>query len=219
MAGDEEWFNAQNPVINLERWGRRRLFLQYIHDITAGQDRIFASATILVEIAQHLKGRHITFVNRIINGCPVKFPPFLRKYALQTRTWLANADVIIVWDLVPVFAARPSRGKVIYYDHGCSWRYPHNKKTSGFFASLSGYISASYASQRVMTLRFNLPCPSRVLTNRITPPDNIFTGDKPPLPLRLGVAARLVGLKDKRRAVNVKKSSRSGYQRHPRYCR
>ncbi len=185
-------------VINLEKMGGvERLFLQYIHDITAGQDRIFCiSNNIGPEIAQHLKGRHITFVNRIINSCPVKFPPFLRKYALQTRTWLANADVIIVWDLVPVFAARPSRGKMIYYDHGCSWRYPHNKKTSGFFASLSGYISASYASQRVMTLRFNLPCPSRVLTNRITPPDNIFTGDKPlSAPLRLGVAARLVGLK------------------------
>lgn len=185
-------------VINLEKMGGvERLFLQYINDITAAQDRIFCiSNTIGPEIAQHLQGRNITFVNRMINNYPVKYPPFLRKYALQIKTWLANAEAIIVWDLVPVFAARPSRGKVIYYDHGCSWRYPHNKKTLGFFASLCGYISASYASRRVMALRFNLPCPSRVLTNRIAPPANIFSGDKPlSAPLRLGVAARLVGLK------------------------
>lgn len=47
-----------------------------------------------------------------------------------------------------------------------------------------------------MELRFNLSCPSQVLINRILPPANIFTGDKPlTAPLRLGIAARLVGLK------------------------
>ena len=185
-------------VINLEKMGGvERLFLQYIHDASSEQDRIFCiSNKIGPEIAQHLQGRNVTFVNRIINGYPLKFPPFLRKFALQIKTWLANSEAIIVWDLVPVFAAKPSRGKVIYYDHGCSWRYPHNKKTLDFFASLQGYISASHASQRVMALRFHLPCPSRVLINRIAPPANIFTGDKPlSSPLRLGVAARLVGLK------------------------
>jgi hypothetical protein len=56
-----------------------------------------------------------------------------------------------------------------------------------------------------MTLRFNLPCPSRVLTNRITPPDNIFTGDKPSLPPASGCSGKAGGSEgDKRRAVNVK---------------
>lgn len=185
-------------IINLEKMGGvERLFLQYIHDVTASQDRIFCiSNQIDPEIARHLTGRHITFVNRLVNRFPLKFPPFLRKYALQTKVWQANPETIIVWDLVPVFSGPPSRGKVIYYDHGCSWRYPHNKKTLNFFRLLSGYISASYASHRVMALRFHLPCPAKILTNRIIPPTNIFTGDKPlTSPLRLGVAARLVGLK------------------------
>lgn len=185
-------------IINLEKMGGvERLFLQYIQDISSRNDRIFCiSNHIGPEIAQHLTGRRITFVNRVLNNHPIKFPPFLRKYALQAKTWLANPDAIIVWDLVPVFAAKPTRGKVIYYDHGCSWRYPHNKKTLAFFAALEGTISASFASKRVMALRFNLPCPSRVLINRIMPPKNIFSGEKPlSAPLRLGVAARLVGLK------------------------
>ena len=185
-------------IINLEKMGGvERLFLQYIQDVTTNQDCIFCiSNQIGPEIAQHLTGRKVTFVNRILNNYPIKFPPFLRKYALQTKTWLANPEAIIVWDLVPVFVAKPTRGKVIYYDHGCSWRYPHNKKTMNFFAALDGTISASYASKRVMELRFNLSCPSQVLINRILPPANIFTGDKPlTAPLRLGIAARLVGLK------------------------
>ena len=185
-------------IINLEKMGGvERLFLQYIQDVTTKQDFVFCiSNQIGPEIAQHLTGRKVTFVNRILNNYPIKFPPFLRKYALQTKTWLANPEAIIVWDLVPVFVAKPTRGKVIYYDHGCSWRYPHNKKTMNFFAALDGTISASYASKRVIALRFNLSCPSQVLINRILPPANIFTGDKPlTAPLRLGIAARLVGLK------------------------
>lgn len=185
-------------IINLEKMGGvERLFLQYIHDESASNDEIFCiSNKVGPEIAQHLTRRKITFVNRIINAWSIKFPPLLRKYALQLKVWLAKPDAIIVWDLVPVFAAKPSQGKVIYYDHGCSWRYPHNKKTHAFFALLGGCISAAHASKRVMELRFQLPCDIKVVINRIAPPPRINAGEKAlTTPLRLGVAARLVGLK------------------------
>ncbi|MBW7981071.1 glycosyltransferase [Enterobacillus tribolii] len=185
-------------IINLEKMGGvERLFLQYIRHESAQNDAIFCiSNQVGPEIAQYLTDKKITFVNRIFNALALKFPSFLRKYALQFKTWRARPDAIIVWDLVPVFAHAPSRGKVIYYDHGCSWRYPHNQKTLAFFAMLSGCISAAHASKRVMELRFQLPCPVNVVINRILPPPDINSGEKAPrTPLRLGVAARLVGLK------------------------
>ncbi|RPH31083.1 glycosyltransferase [Buttiauxella warmboldiae] len=185
-------------IINLEKMGGvERLFLQYIHHITASEDEIFCiSNQIGPEIACNLINKKVTFVNRMLNNLPVKYPSFLRKYALQSKVWLAKADAIIVWDLVPGFVGKPSRGDVIYYDHGCSWRYPHNVKTLDFFSLLNGCISASHASRRVMELRFDLKCPMQTVINRILPPQNIFYGQKTlNSPLRLGVAARLVGLK------------------------
>lgn len=185
-------------IINLEKMGGvERLFLQYIHDITASDDEIFCISNQMgPEIARHLTDKKVTFVNRILNNLPLKYPSFLRKYALQSKVWLAKANAIIVWDLVPGFVGKPSRSNVIYYDHGCSWRYPHNIKTLNFFSLLDGCISAAHASRRVMELRFALKCPMETVINRILPPKNVFHGEKPlSSPLRLGVAARLVGLK------------------------
>lgn len=185
-------------IINLEKMGGvERLFLQYIHDATATDDIIFCICNkIGPEIACHLRDKKIVFVNRILNKLPMKYPSFLRKYILQFRLWLTNAQAIIVWDLVPCFAGKPARGKVIYYDHGCSWRYPHDKKTLGFFALVDGCISAAKASRRVMELRFDPKFPLQVVINRILAPQHSQRGAKSPLkPLRLGVAARLVGLK------------------------
>ncbi|EHM50065.1 glycosyltransferase family 4 protein [Yokenella regensburgei] len=185
-------------IINLEKMGGvERLFLQYIHDNTAKNDVIFCiSNKIGPEIAQHLTNRNVVFVNRMLNAFTLKYPVFARKYALQTKLWLADPEAVIVWDLIPGFAGKPARGKVIYYDHGCSWRYAHNAKTLGFFAMLDGCISAAKASKRVMELRFNLTCPVQTVINRILPPPNIERGPKPlTSPLKLGIAARLVGLK------------------------
>lgn len=185
-------------IINLEKMGGvERLFLQYINDKTSENDAIFCiSNHVGPEIATHLAGKNIVFVNRILNSVSVKYPVFMRKLSLQTKLWLAKPDAIIIWDLIPGFRAKPSRGKVIYYDHGCSWRYAHSKKNLAFFAMLDGCISAAKASKRVMELRFAPRCPMKTVINRIMPPRGIQTGEKQlTAPLRLGVAARLVGLK------------------------
>lgn len=61
---------------------------------------------------------------------------------------------------------------------------------------LDGVISASFASKRVMDLRFNLPCKTQVVINRIKTPSDISLNEKRVgEPIRLGTASRLVTLK------------------------
>jgi glycosyltransferase involved in cell wall biosynthesis len=177
--------------------GVERLFLQYINDTTDGSNAVICiSGEIGEEIRRQMPQQKVTFANRLFNSLPLRCPQFLRKYLLQRKIEKANADVVIVWDLIPGLAAKPKRGKLIYYDHGCSWRYPKNHKTLRFFAMLDGVISASWASKRVMELRFNLPCPNQVVINRIKTPQEI--PDLPKVldyPIRIGTASRLVSLK------------------------
>jgi len=185
-------------IINLGKMGGvERLFLQYIHEANDNSNEIICiSRQIGAEIACQMPHQKVTFAARLINKLPLRCPQFLRKYLLQWKISRANADVIIVWDLIPGLARKPKRGKLLYYDHGCSWRYAKNTKTLRFFSMLDGVISASYASKRVMELRFNLPCPHNVVINRIKTPDGI---DPSPRhlgsPVRLGTASRLVTLK------------------------
>lgn len=185
-------------IINLEKMGGvERLFLQYVNNDTDNFNEILCiNSQVGSEIEKKLAGKKITYANRILNAFPTRYPQFLRKFVLKRKIEKANADVIIVWDLVPVLSAKPARGKLVYYDHGCSWRYPKNRKTLGFFSMLDGVISASWASKRVMELRFNLPLLVEVLPNRILTPSGIHLGPKVlPETLRIGTASRLVTLK------------------------
>ncbi|MCD1126407.1 glycosyltransferase [Jinshanibacter sp. LJY008] len=188
-------------VINLGKMGGvERLFIEYINSDNAKDDEILCIGDhIGEEIFSQLKNRNINFANRIasgFSGSKLKYPSFIRKYILKRKIEQANADLVIVWDLVPSLPGKPSKGKMIYYDHGCSWRYKHNEKTLRFFSMLSGCISASHASKRVLQLRFNLPCPIDVVVDRILTPSNI---DHMPKTIgeciHIGTASRLVGLK------------------------
>ncbi|WP_426766985.1 glycosyltransferase [Erwinia aphidicola] len=185
-------------IINLEKMGGvERLFLQYINETSDDSNSVICiSGKIGAEIKQQMPQQEVTFATRMINSWSLRCPQFLRKYLLQWKIFRADADVIIVWDLIPGLAEKPKRGKLLYYDHGCSWRYARNPKTLRFFSMLDGVISASYASKRVMQLRFNLPCPNQVVTNRVKPPENVSAMEKPAsTTLRLGSASRLVTLK------------------------
>ncbi|ADP10934.1 Glycosyl transferase, group 1 [Erwinia sp. Ejp617] len=185
-------------IINLAKMGGvERLFLQYINETTDGSNAVICvSNDIGEEIERQMPQQQVTFATRLFNKLSLRCPQFLRKYLLQWKIFRANADVIIVWDLIPGLSAKPKRGKLLYYDHGCSWRYARNAKTLRFFSMLDGVISASHASKRVMELRFNLPCPNPVVLNRIKTPVGISHQPRAPhTPLRLGTASRLVSLK------------------------
>ncbi|MEJ4047288.1 glycosyltransferase [Erwinia sp. SLM-02] len=185
-------------IINLGKMGGvERLFLQYLNEADDNSNEIICvSSEVGKEIAQQMPHQKVTFATRLFNALPLRCPQFLRKYLLQWKISRASADVIIVWDLIPGLAAKPKRGKLLYYDHGCSWRYAKNAKTLRFFSMLDGVISASYASKRVMELRFNLPCPHKVVINRIKTPDGIQDSPRHlSTSVRLGTASRLVSLK------------------------
>lgn len=185
-------------IINLGKMGGvERLFLQYINgSVDDSNEIICVSNEVGEEIARQMTRHNVNFATRLFNALPLRCPQFLRKYLLQWKIARAKADVIIVWDLVPGLAVKPKRGKLLYYDHGCSWRYAHNVKTLRFFSMIDGVISASYASKRVMELRFNLPVPHRVVINRIKTPDGINPSPRRlHAPVRLGTASRLVSLK------------------------
>lgn len=123
-------------VINLGKMGGvERLFLQYINDTTDGSNEVICiSSEVGEEIRRQMPDQKVTFANRLVNALPLRCPQFLRKYLLKSKIEKANADVVIVWDLVPGLAAKPKRGKLVYYDHGCSWRYPKNHKTLRFLS-------------------------------------------------------------------------------------
>ena len=185
-------------IINLGKMGGvERLFLQYINDFSDGRDDVICiSNEIDDDIRRHIPQQKITFANRWFNGLKLKIPQFLRKYLLQKRVEASDADVVVVWDLIPGLVSKPKWASLVYYDHGCSWRYPKNKKTLNFMAMLDGVISASYASNRVMQHRFNLPCPHHVVINRIMAPQGINSTIRTLAnPIRLGTASRQVSLK------------------------
>lgn len=185
-------------IINLGKMGGvERLFLQYINETTDGSDHVICiSSEVGAEIMRQMPHQKITFATRLFNAWSLRCPQFLRKYLLQWKIARVDADIIIVWDLIPGLAAKPKRAKLVYYDHGCSWRYPLSPKTLRFFSMLDGVISASFASKRVMDLRFNLPCPTQVVINRIKTPPGVNAAEKlPGNPVRLGTASRLVTLK------------------------
>lgn len=185
-------------IINLEKMGGvERLFLQYINGNKDNNDNVICiSNSIGEEIKKQLPKTKITFANRIFNALSLRCPQIFRKYLLQWKIERTGADVIIVWDLVPGLISKPKRGKLIYYDHGCSWRYAKNKKTLNFFSMLDGIIAVSHASKRVMELRFNLKCNVDVVLNRIQTPSGIDTSPRLLSQcVKLGTASRLVSLK------------------------
>ncbi|PIJ49661.1 lipopolysaccharide biosynthesis protein [Erwinia sp. OLTSP20] len=185
-------------IINLAKMGGvERLFIQYINDFSGGRDDVICiSNNVDPAIRQQIPQQKIIFANRLFNQTALKAPQFLRKYLLQWRVNRSQAEVAIVWDLVPGLISKPKRARLVYYDHGCSWRYPLNAKTLGFMSRLDGVISASYASNRVMKHRFNLACPHHVVINRIITPTHIDNHQPAPdSPLRIGTASRQVSLK------------------------
>lgn len=186
-------------VINLGKLGgAEKIFLEYLKNNKSGQDDILCiSNHVGSEIEPDLRDHSITYANRVFNNFKIKYPAFLRKFFLQKKINSFAADKIIIWDLVPNFRHKPLRGQVIYYDHGCSWRFPHNNKTQNFFSMVDRCIAVSHASRRVMELRFNLSCPIEVISNSLIFPllldrkKNISLKDK----ITLGTASRLVSLK------------------------
>ncbi|BFO12627.1 hypothetical protein GGER_51370 [Serratia rubidaea] len=95
-------------VINLEKMGgAEKIFLQFLHNATAGSDSILCiSNKIGPEIASELGDTPVLFANRIINDRALKYPVFLRKSALLRKIERQRADLVIFGTLCPIWRVR-----------------------------------------------------------------------------------------------------------------
>ncbi|EPL8092894.1 glycosyltransferase [Morganella morganii] len=182
-------------LINLQGFGgAERLFIEYLKNSSFTNEVLCSSNQINKNIISELKSYKIIYANRIGNTS-VKYPAFLRKHILSRKINQRNSDITLVWDFVPKLNKKPENGVFLYYDHGCSWRYPDNKKTFTFLNMLDGAISVSVASKRIMQLRFNPDFKISTVINRL-PMKTAVSSHTPPIKkVILGTASRLVGLK------------------------
>ncbi|MDR0807210.1 MAG: glycosyltransferase family 4 protein [Enterobacteriaceae bacterium] len=179
--------------------GTEKMLIQFVNSNMpdGDEDKIL---NINNELSHHLSGHlpenKIIFPYRIFKNHMLKYPAFMRKYILRRAIEKENPDLIIVWDLIPNWDTRPSCGKIVYYDHGNSWFFTKNTKTLNFFSIVDGCISASFASQRILQLKFNLKCPILTVSNNIPHPYRIKTlrniSEKQ---IILGTASRLEPIK------------------------
>lgn len=164
-------------IINLDGLaGTERMLIQFIHsNMNDGdEDKILnINNEFSHQLAEHLPKEKIIFPYRIFQKKTLKYPSFMRKYLLRRAVEKEKPDLIIIWDLIPNWDQKPSYGKIIYYDHGNSWYFAKNAKTLNFFSMVDGCISASFASQRMLELKFNLKCPIETVSNNIPHPQNI----------------------------------------------
>ncbi|NRN30169.1 glycosyltransferase [Photorhabdus heterorhabditis] len=185
-------------LINLQGFGgAERIFIQYLKHSNNENIVICTSNDINSNIAPEIDGAKIIYANRVFNGLKIKYPTLLRKLILKLKIEKTKADLIIVWDFIPKISKKPKKCKIIYYDHGCSWRYPMDSRTLNFFSMIDGCIAASKASDRVMSLRFKLNCPVNIVINRLEKQHISTTNIIKNLdsPVILGTASRLVSSK------------------------
>ena len=150
------------------------------------------------EIVKSFPGLKILSSASLFDEGKIRAPKFMRENLLLRKIKKISPDRLIVWDYVANFPKRPKAKKIIFYDHGCSWRFPDNKKTHLFFKKIDGCIAVSHASRRIMELRFNLTCPIKVIKNNLA--DKTFVSEKTfrdfaEKKVILGTASRLVSLK------------------------
>lgn len=187
-------------IINLDVLaGTERMLIQFINSnmLDDDEDKILnINNDPSQQLMEHLPKEKIIFPYRIFQNSSLKHPSFLRKYLLRRAIEKEKPDLVIVWNLIPNWDKKPSCGKIIYYDHGNSWYFTNNAKTLNFFSMVDGCISVSFASKRMLQLKFNLQCPIEIVLNNIPHPNhlkvpkNISTKQ-----IVLGTASRLEPLK------------------------
>ncbi|MDC9591409.1 glycosyltransferase [Xenorhabdus sp. XENO-10] len=183
-------------LINLQGFGgAERIFIEYLKNSSFDNEILCTSNVINKHIASELSHFKINYAN-YIGSTSIKYPTFLRKLILNKKIKNRKADITIVWDFVPRLIRKPKGTTFIYYDHGCSWRYPLNSRTNNFMNMLDGAISISNASKRVMELRFSPSFEIKKVLNRLPISTVSHTKKiKNDKTIILGTASRLTDIK------------------------
>jgi len=152
--------------------------------------------------SQHLLGRQL----------PRK-PQWVRDRFLAESARRLRTDVQLFWNrltggshaLAEARAFEPEKN--IFWDHGASWLAPDNTKARSMLAHMGQAISNSWASKRMLELRWNFTGPITVCRNALrpslVPPSRPLRTLERRRPLRLGIAARLLSLKGIASAIHA----------------
>lgn len=183
-------------LINLSGFGGvEKRFSMFIENSQFDNTIICCSNSIDEKISDLFKNKNIIFANKVFNNLDIKYPTALRKKALTAKIIKSKPDVLVIWDFMPRIDLSKITCKKIYYDCGCGWRYPKNKKTDDFFKEIDIIISNSNASKRVIQLRYNFNKDINVVLNKLNMPISSESRDKADNCVVLGTASRLVGIK------------------------
>jgi len=130
-----------------------------------------------------------------------KWPVFLRKKHLNNILQKIVPDIVVVWNNPEGFdlSLLSLKTKVFYYEHGGAWNNHNPEKVYHFINNVYGIICNSYASQKLLALRWQVSqkVNYHICLNAI-PPDCLpaeFHSKKFNRSFNLGVAARLVSYK------------------------
>lgn len=183
-------------LINLSGFGGvEKRFSMFIENSQFDNTIICCSNRIDDKISDLFDDKKITFANRIFNNVNIKYPTALRKKVLIARINTLQPDILVIWDFMPRIDLSEIKCKKIYYDCGCGWRYPQNKKTDDFFKNIDSVISNSNASKRIIQLRYNFNKDINVILNRLNMPISPEPREISDEKIVLGTASRLVGIK------------------------
>lgn len=186
-------------LINLSNFGgAEKILIDFLDSKKNGDDLVInIGKSIDKKISKRLSEVKVINSERIFKSKKIKYPKFMRSHVLLHKIESLSPDTLIIWDYVAKFPRKPKSSKVIFYDHGCSWRFADNDKTRSFFNKVDGCISVSHASKRVLELRFNLTCPIKVIKNSIKNQSkaNQKNESARKSTLIIGTASRLVPLK------------------------
>lgn len=136
----------------------------------------------------------------------VRIPRFLNSFKEHLHKRLLKrqkSDLLVFWnsfcETVTLKAAKQSHCPMIYYDHGAAFTHPDPQKNQHFLQQVDGVISCSYASKRILEMRWNYKGPISIVKNPLRPQlqGKISTPKQlnPNRTLKLGIVGRLVPVK------------------------
>lgn len=138
------------------------------------------------------------------NGLKVpKWPKAIRELHQKRIFQLKKPDIALFWNNFVKKdwreAAQKNGSAIVYYDHGGAFAHPNTELAAEYFKGVDAAITCSYASKRILELRWGFKGDIHVVTNplRSTMQDIPKNPKQFPLnrPLKIGSVGRMVPIK------------------------
>lgn len=201
--------NTQKPlnivhVLDLNGFGGvERILFDFIK-YTSGQGHVHYASLLIdsvhpknMSLFEKLGLRRLPFYKKLGSVSLPKKPKFIREQRHNLLLQSVNADVVLVWSTLARLEGWVPKGvPTVYYDHGQAWCEAHdNQGVQHFLNHISSAIAVSFASKRMLQLKWKVQAPIQVVLNQLG-----FQFDSPSKlskvlnlerPICLGMAGRL----------------------------